>query len=98
MNEAVLLSVTLAVGVGVGTLFYGGLWWTVRCGLGSSRPALWFMSSLLLRASTALVAFDLVARDDWRRWAACLGGFAIARLLVKRVVVAHGGLHAPQSG
>ena len=33
----------------LGTMFFGGLWWTVRTGVSSQRPALWFLGSLVLR-------------------------------------------------
>ena len=41
----------------LGALFFGGLWWTVRKGVSSTQPALWFFGSLLLRTSIALAGF-----------------------------------------
>ena len=46
----------------LGAIFFGGLWWTVRKGVASRRPALWFLGSLLLRTSIALAGFYVVAR------------------------------------
>ena len=39
-----LLTLVLAwvAGVVLGAIFFGGLWWTVRKGVSSKRPALWF--------------------------------------------------------
>ena len=36
-------------GLVLGAIFFGGLWWTVRKGLSSQQPALWFLGSMLLR-------------------------------------------------
>ena len=33
----------------LGSIFFGGLWWTVRQGV-CPKPVLWFLGSLLLRA------------------------------------------------
>jgi len=39
----------LAIGMVLGALFFGGLWWTVRRGLTAANPALWFGLSALTR-------------------------------------------------
>jgi F1F0 ATPase subunit 2 len=49
MNETVILVLAGGAGVLLGAFFFGGLWWTVRRGLSSKRPAFWFLGSLLLR-------------------------------------------------
>ena len=69
-------------GAALGALFFGGLWWTVRRGVLSSSPALWFLGSLLLRVSVVLGGFYFVGHGDWRRLVACLAGFVLARLVV----------------
>ena len=53
--------------------------------LSSTRPALWFFGSLLLRMSIALAGFYFVAGGHWQRLLACLAGFVIARLIVTRL-------------
>jgi F1F0 ATPase subunit 2 len=83
MNEFLSLAPALAAGVLLGTIFFGGLWWTVRKGVSSQRPALWFFGSMLLRMSITLAGFYLVGREDWERWLLCLLGFVLARLVVK---------------
>jgi F1F0 ATPase subunit 2 len=50
-------------GVLLGAIFFGGLWWTVRKGVSSKRPALCFFGSLLLRTSIALAGFYFVGRS-----------------------------------
>jgi F1F0 ATPase subunit 2 len=72
----------IGAGLVLGVFFFGGLWWTVRKGLSSAQPALWFLFSLLLRIALTLAGFYLVAAGDWRRLLACLAGFIAARFLV----------------
>lgn len=85
MNETLGLLLSLIAGVGLGVVFYGGLWWTVRRGLASPRPALWFIGSLLLRTGMTLGGFYLVSDGLWQRLLLCLLGFVIARPLVTRL-------------
>ena len=82
MNERLILIFPFAVGVLLGAIFFGGLWWTIRKGLSSNRPALWFLVSLLLRTGITLTGFYLVAESNWERLVACLVGFFITRLIV----------------
>ena len=63
MNEFLSLAPALAAGLLLGAIFFGGLWWTVRKGVSSKRPALWFFGSMLLRMSIALAAFTSSGAD-----------------------------------
>ncbi|MDE3072805.1 MAG: ATP synthase subunit I [Pseudomonadota bacterium] len=85
MHEAVPLALAWAAGLLLGAGFFGGLWWTVRRGSASAQPALWFLSSLLLRTGVALGGFCLVGRGDWQRLLACLFGFVVARSVALRL-------------
>ncbi len=85
MTESLALSFALIVGVMLGALFFGGLWWTVRHGLAAKQPALWFFGSMLLRTGIVLLGFYVVMGDDWRKFLAGLLGFVIARLIVTRL-------------
>ncbi len=85
MNETLSLAMALATGVLLGTMFFGGLWWTVRKGASVKRPALWFFGSLLLRMSITLAGFYLVANGHWERLPVCLFGFIMARFIVLRL-------------
>lgn len=82
MPEAPRLVLTWVAGAGLGAMFFGGLWWTVRKGLASPQPALWFTGSLLLRTSLALAGMYVVSGGQWDRLALCLLGFVMARLVV----------------
>jgi F1F0 ATPase subunit 2 len=82
MNEALRLMPSLASGVLLGVMFFGGLWWTVQKGVSSKWSALWFFGSLLLRTSIALAGFYFIARGHWEKLLVCLVGFIMARSVV----------------
>ena len=73
------LSLAVLDGILLGAVFFGGLWWTVRRGMLSVNPALWFSVSSLTRNAAALSGFYVVSHGDWRRLLACLVGFFLAR-------------------
>lgn len=83
MNEALTLVLAWVAGGVLGTIFFGGLWWTVRKGFSSQRPALWFFGSLLLRMSVTLTGFYFVSGGHWERLLLCLFGFVMARQVVQ---------------
>ena len=85
MSEAPYIALSVVAGTLLGGVFYGGLWWTVRRGLLSRQPAVWFLASLVARTAVALLGFYAVFRGDWRRLVACLAGFVLARILVPRL-------------
>jgi F1F0 ATPase subunit 2 len=74
------------LGVVLGVLFFGGLWWTIRKSLVSQHPALWFVGSLFLRMSVTLYGFYWIADGDWLRLLLCLSGFVMTRYLINRIV------------
>jgi len=82
MNETPTLLLAWVAGWVLGAIFFGGLWWTVRQGVSSKQPALWFFGSLLLRMSIALAGFYFVSGGHWERLLPCLLGFVMARLIV----------------
>jgi F1F0 ATPase subunit 2 len=82
MNDALPLILAALAGVLLGVIFFGGLFWTVKRGLASRRPAILFLGSFLLRMGIVMAGFYFVGQGDWRRLVACLVGFVIARLIV----------------
>ena len=82
MNDPLTLILACAAGVALGTIFFGGLWWTIRKGVTSPRPAIFFLTSVVLRMAIALVGFYFVSGGQWQRLLACLIGFVAARLAV----------------
>ena len=85
MNSIFILVLALVAGLMLGAIFFGGLWWTVRKGVFSKSPALWFLGSMLLRMGIVLAGFYFVGRGDWQRLVTCLLGFIIARFIVMRL-------------
>jgi F1F0 ATPase subunit 2 len=85
MTEAPLLYLAGLAGATLGAFFFGGLWWTVRKGMASPRPALWFIGSLLVRTAVVIGGFYLVGQGDWKRLTASLAGFLAARLAVAKL-------------
>jgi len=75
----------LAIGIFLGALFFGGLWWTVRRGLAATNPALWFGVSALARMAIILSGLYFVARAGWPSLLACLCGLLIARVATTRL-------------
>ena len=90
MHEMLPLVLAWVAGWVLGAMFFGGLWWTVRKGVSSQRPAGWFVGSLLLRMSVALAGFYAVSSGQWDRLLVCLLGFVMARLVVTWLTRASG--------
>src|ERR1039458_7331384 len=85
MNETLSLVPALLAGVLLGAIFFGGLWWNIRKGFASTRPALWFLGSMLLRTSIAWAGGYVIGDDHGERPLVCLLGFVTARLIVTRL-------------
>ncbi len=85
MNELLIWAGSLAAGLVLGAVFFGGLWWTIRKGMASPAPALWFLGSFVLRMGVVVAGFYFVAGPHWQRLVSCLLGFVLARLLVTRL-------------
>jgi F1F0 ATPase subunit 2 len=79
MNHMVPLLWAGVAGIALGTMFYGGLWWTIRKSVASPQPALWVFVSLLVRMGGALAGFYFVAGTHWELLVVCLVGFIVAR-------------------
>ncbi len=85
MNEPLAWILAGVAGAGLGVIFFGGLWWTVRKGMASAQPALWFFGSLLIRMGLVLAGFYFVGAGQWERLLACLFGFVATRLIIMRL-------------
>jgi len=85
MNEMESLIIALCAGCLLGTVFYGGLWWTIQKGTSASYPALWFFTSFWLRIGITVAGFYGIANGDWKSLLACLAGFVIARIIITRL-------------
>jgi len=80
------LLLAFAAGAGIGTFYFGGLWWTVRRLATDDHPARLTLLSLLVRTGLSLGAFYVVMGGEWERlMAALLGVMAIRLLMVRRL-------------
>ena len=95
MNSTLIWILAVAAGLGLGIIFYGGLWWTVRRGITAREPALWFVGSLVLRLALVAAGFYLVGDSQLPRLLACLAGFIIARVVVLHLTAKPETRHAP---
>jgi F1F0 ATPase subunit 2 len=75
--------VGLIAGLLLGTVFFGGLWWTVRRGLTATTPAVWFGLSALARMAAVICGLYYCARVGLPSLIACLCGLLIARSAVR---------------
>ena len=85
MSDIGLIIGALAAGVVLGTLFFGGLWWTVSRGLSATIPGVWFGLSTLVRMAVAVCGLYYIARLGLPSLVACLCGLLFARAAVKRL-------------
>ena len=92
MTDFFTWGLVLAVGILIGGIFFGGLWWTVQKGVSIKRPALWFLGSLLLRMGITFFGFYFIGLGHWERLLLCLVGFLIGRFIVTRL---SGGVEKP---
>jgi len=82
MNVLLSLLLAFAVGIVVGLVYFGGLWWTVRRVLDVQQRASWMLVSFLVRAGITLLGFYLVIGTDGLRLAAAMLGFLIVRMVL----------------
>jgi F1F0 ATPase subunit 2 len=86
MNEILYVVLAFAVGIMLGALFFGGLWFTVKKAVGAKIPALWFFGSLLVRASITLIGFYVISLGSWQMLLVCLLGFIAARYIIMLIM------------
>jgi F1F0 ATPase subunit 2 len=82
MSDIPAIALAFFAGGMMGVFFFAGLWWTVQNGVVSENPALWFLTSLLMRTGVILAGFYFVSQGHWSRLVACLVGFLFARVIV----------------
>jgi F1F0 ATPase subunit 2 len=80
-----LLLGAFAAGMVLGTVFFGGLWWTVRRALTADVPAVWFGLSALVRMAVVVSGLYCFARLGLPSLIACLCGLLAARGAVKHL-------------
>jgi len=75
---------SLASGLGIGIIYFGGLWWTVRRLPSTRRPGLLTFVSLGARIFVGLLGFYVIMQGRWERLLLCLLGFTLIRILMVR--------------
>ncbi len=86
IGSSLLLWGAFFAGMVFGSIFFGGLWLTIRRSLSSAALGLWLMSSFILRSAIVVAGFYFVSAGDWQRLMACLLGFVSARFIVTRLL------------
>lgn len=82
MNEILNIVLPFVVGSLLGIFFFGGLWFTVKKLVTSKTPSLLMVGSFVLRIGVVLAGFYFIGPGDWKKLAASLIGFIVARFVV----------------
>lgn len=82
MTTVMTLLPALVAGLGLGLIFFGGLWLTVRQLADAQHPWLLFAVSFVLRLALVIAGMYLVMDGSWQRMLACLAGFIIVRQII----------------
>jgi F1F0 ATPase subunit 2 len=82
MGEVLYMILSFIAGLLLGTLFFGGLWFTVKKIVNTRTPAIWFFSSFIFRMGITLLGFYGIARNNWYSLLVCVGGFIVARFVI----------------
>jgi len=85
MTDWPLYLLSFFAGLALGIVFFGGLWLTVRKAMSSKRPALWFITSLLVRSALVIGGLYFATGQQWQRILISLAGFILSRVLVLSV-------------
>jgi len=82
MIKSEYMALAFIAGILLGTLFFGGLWFTVKKAVSSKYTAIWFLASSLVRTGIVLTGFYYIAQGNWQRLLTCVFGFIAARFLI----------------
>ena len=77
-----LLLLLMALGAALGVLFFGGLWWTVKCLPQGNYPAALLLLSFAVRITLLLLGFYWLMDKEVLQLLALLLGVLLARLLL----------------
>lgn len=82
MNEIISTLLAFMAGLALGTLFFGGLWLTIKKMKTAKTPSLLFLASFVFRVGVVLLGFYFFAANNWQNMLICLFGFIVARFAV----------------
>jgi len=80
------LILPLAVGLGLGLFYFGGLWLTVRHIAQSRHPGALVAMSFLVRTAITSGGFGMVMQGQWERVAACMLTFLVVRFAMIHII------------
>jgi len=84
MTAWLSMTVAFLAGFGLGLLFFGGLWLTVRALPKSRHPAVLALGSFWGRTAVVVLGFVVVMAGRWENTIVSVGGFLLARIVVSR--------------
>ena len=77
----------LLVGLGLGILYFGGLWLTIKNMNQSRSPIVLTLGSFILRTGAVFLVLIYVARQgDWENILILLAGFIGSRIFLSRMI------------
>ena len=89
MSEILYMLMALIAGLALGTVFFGGLWLTVKKAVTSKMPALWLLVSFVFRVGITLLGFYYIALGNLQRLLICVTGFIAARFIIMHLTKAN---------
>lgn len=82
MNEIISRLLVFTAGCALGTLFFGGLWLTIKKMKTAKMPSLLFLVSFVFRVMVVLLGFYFFGTNNWQNMLICLLGFIVARFAI----------------
>jgi F1F0 ATPase subunit 2 len=82
MNDIIYMTLVFIAGFGLGTFFFGVLWFTVKKAVTAKVPAIWFFGSFILRVSIVMLGFYGISPGGWQPLSISVVGFIVARFVV----------------
>ena len=77
----------LLVGLGLGLLYFGGLWLTIKNMNQSRSPIVLTLGSFILRTGAVFLVLIYVARQGiWENILILLAGFIVSRIFLSRMI------------
>ena len=86
MSEWLWLAASLIAGIGLGGVYFGGLWWTVNRLMTAKNPVLIAPVSLLVRAAVTVAGLYYVSDGSWLRLVVAMAGFIGVKVVISRLL------------
>jgi F1F0 ATPase subunit 2 len=86
MNEILFMILAFILGLALGLLFFGGLWFTIEKTINAKMPGIWVLGSFLLRVSIVMIGFYIISQGSWQRIIICLLGLIAARFMITYLI------------